>query len=154
MTGAHQAPRPTSETWLRTAAVAVAVMAIAAIAALLLRSGNGDSHSANGGHPSTAPPSAVRQSASTTQSSAASVSVEAKPKAKAATVGNSPAAKVTPLTYVVRRGDNLTVIAAWFHLHGYGALYENNKAVLGDDPDLIHPGQRITISSRGMTTNG
>jgi hypothetical protein len=55
---------------------------------------------------------------------------------------------------VVQPGDNLSVIAAWFNLHGYGALYEENKAVLGDNPSLIHPGQRITISSGGMTTSG
>ncbi|MGI8761912.1 MAG: LysM peptidoglycan-binding domain-containing protein [Jatrophihabitantaceae bacterium] len=56
-----------------------------------------------------------------------------------------------PITYTVKKGDNLTVIAAWFHLHGYGGLYERNKAVLGDNPNLIFPGQRITISSSGMT---
>jgi len=31
-------------------------------------------------------------------------------------------------------GDNLSKIAWWFHTHGYGALYEANKAVLGDKP--------------------
>jgi len=58
------------------------------------------------------------------------------------------------VTYVVKPGDSLTSIAAWFHLHGYGQLYEQNKAILGNDPSLIYPGQRITISSRGMTTSG
>jgi nucleoid-associated protein YgaU len=73
--------------------------------------------------------------------------------APSSTAGSSAAAKVPSLTYVVQPGDNLTVIAAWFHMHGYGELYDANLAVIGSDPDLIHPGQRITISSTGMTTS-
>lgn len=57
-----------------------------------------------------------------------------------------------PLTYVVQPGDNLWSIAAWFKMQGYADLYARNKAVLGDNPELIHPGQRITISAQGMTT--
>ncbi len=56
-----------------------------------------------------------------------------------------------PITYTVAPGDNLSTIAWWFHTHGYGGLYEANKAVLGDDPNLIHPGQQITITNNGMT---
>jgi nucleoid-associated protein YgaU len=56
-----------------------------------------------------------------------------------------------PLTYTVQPGDNLSSIAAWFHLRGYGVLYDANKAVIGKDPGLIHPGQIITISSQGIT---
>lgn len=48
-------------------------------------------------------------------------------------------------------GDNLTKIATWFRLQGYGDLYEANKAVIGNNPDLIYPGQRITIANGGMT---
>jgi len=58
---------------------------------------------------------------------------------------------LVPLTYTVVPGDNLSTIAWWFHTHGYGALYEANKAVLGDNPNLIHPGQQITITTNGMT---
>lgn len=60
-------------------------------------------------------------------------------------------APAAALTYTVKPGDNLTIIAAWFHLHGYGALYDANEAVIGANPSLIHPGQVITISSQGMT---
>lgn len=63
-----------------------------------------------------------------------------------------PAAR-PPLTYTVLKGDNLFVIAAWFHLHGYGNLYEQNKSIIGDDPNLIYPGQKITISSQGATVH-
>jgi nucleoid-associated protein YgaU len=55
------------------------------------------------------------------------------------------------ITYVVKRGDNLSIIAAWFHLHGYGALYDANRAVIGANPNLIFPGQRITISDGHLT---
>lgn len=153
MTGAHQAPGPKAETGLRTGAIAVAVIAVAAVVALLLQSGSKGSHSAAG-----PPVSPVEQSVSASPPSSATakpvakISVAAVPTTPKPSV--SPAAKTAPLTYVVRPGDNLTVIAAWFHLHGYGRLYEINKALLGDNPDLIHPGQRITISSRGVTTSG
>jgi nucleoid-associated protein YgaU len=62
-----------------------------------------------------------------------------------------PPAMRKPITFVVKRGDNLSVIAAWFHQHGYGALCEWNRAVIGDNPNVIYPGQRITISGRSMT---
>jgi nucleoid-associated protein YgaU len=55
------------------------------------------------------------------------------------------------VTYTVKPGDNLTVIAAWFHLHGYGDLYDANKSVIGANPALIRPGQVITVSSAGLT---
>lgn len=61
------------------------------------------------------------------------------------------AAAKTPLTYVVKRGDDLSSIAAWFALRGYGELFQANRAVIGDDPDLILPGQRITISGTTLT---
>ncbi len=50
------------------------------------------------------------------------------------------------ITYTVKRGDTLSGIAAWFKQHGFGDLYRANRAVIGRDPDLIRPGQRITIS--------
>jgi nucleoid-associated protein YgaU len=56
-----------------------------------------------------------------------------------------------PLTYVVKPGDNLSDIAAWFKLNGYQSLYEANAAVIGGDPDLIHPGQVITVSDGQMS---
>lgn len=50
--------------------------------------------------------------------------------------------------YIVRPGDNLTEIA---RSHGHGddwtPLYEANKDVIGDDPDLIYPGQVLVIPS-------
>ena len=44
-----------------------------------------------------------------------------KPAAKTSSVTTAPHAAATrkAITYTVKRGDNLTVIAAWFKLHGY-----------------------------------
>lgn len=44
----------------------------------------------------------------------------------------------------VRSGDSLSEIAERQHLHGgWPSLYERNKDVIGDDPDLILPGQEL-----------
>lgn len=55
------------------------------------------------------------------------------------------------ITYTVKSGDTLSGIAQWFKLHGYGGLYRANMAVIGADPNLIFPGQRITISHGKMS---
>ncbi len=46
--------------------------------------------------------------------------------------------------YTVRQGDTLSGIAAR-HGVGWKQLYAANKAVIGDDPNLIVPGQRLEI---------
>jgi LysM repeat protein len=77
---------------------------------------------------------------------------KAKPKAQRVEPGRAKREATKPaITYTVKPGDNLTVIAAWFHLHGYGALYQWNKQVIGSNPNLIYPGQRITVSAAGNT---
>ena len=50
-------------------------------------------------------------------------------------------------TYVVKSGDNLSEIAQREMGDGdrWKELYEANKAAIGDDPDLIHPGLELTI---------
>jgi LysM repeat protein len=54
------------------------------------------------------------------------------------------------VTYTVRPGDTLSGIAEWFKLRGYGALYAANVAVIGSNPNLINPGERITIADGVM----
>jgi nucleoid-associated protein YgaU len=58
------------------------------------------------------------------------------------------------ITYVVKRGDTLSAIAAWFSLHGYGELYAANMSVIGSNPNLIFPGEHITISHGVLKTSG
>jgi nucleoid-associated protein YgaU len=49
-------------------------------------------------------------------------------------------------TYVVKSGDNLTLIAKKIcHNDDWKKIYEQNKDVIGDDPDLIFPGQVLHI---------
>ncbi|MFF3156266.1 transglycosylase family protein [Streptomyces sp. NPDC057910] len=54
------------------------------------------------------------------------------------------AERVAAGSYTVRGGDTLSAIAA-AHGSGWEALYAANKAVIGDDPDLILPGQQLRI---------
>ncbi|MEU1406336.1 transglycosylase family protein [Streptomyces sp. NPDC005728] len=46
--------------------------------------------------------------------------------------------------YTVREGDTLSVIAAR-HGTSWQRIYAANKKVIGDDPDLIVPGQRLAL---------
>ena len=49
-------------------------------------------------------------------------------------------------THVVVKGDTLSAIAEGAAIKGgWPALYALNKAVVGDDPDLIFPGQRLRL---------
>ncbi|MET8532173.1 transglycosylase family protein [Streptomyces sp. NPDC005065] len=49
-------------------------------------------------------------------------------------------------SYTVARGDSLSGIAATEHVQGgWQRLYTANREVVGDDPDLIFPGQRLTL---------
>ncbi|MER5965074.1 transglycosylase family protein [Streptomyces sp. NPDC002057] len=48
--------------------------------------------------------------------------------------------------YTVTPGDSLSKIAREERVQGgWKGLYETNRPVVGDDPDLIHPGQRLTL---------
>ncbi len=69
-------------------------------------------------------------------------------------VGASANPKTAAKTYIVHRGDNLTVIARWFHVRGYAPLYDWNKTVIGRNPDLIYPGQKIIVVPGGSVSVG
>ncbi|MEV4936899.1 transglycosylase family protein [Streptomyces zaomyceticus] len=48
--------------------------------------------------------------------------------------------------YTVTPGDSLSKIARDERVQGgWKRLYDGNRTVVGDDPDLIHPGQRLTL---------
>ncbi|WP_328917198.1 MULTISPECIES: transglycosylase family protein [unclassified Streptomyces] len=50
--------------------------------------------------------------------------------------------------YTVSAGDTLSGIAAEKHLTGgWPKLYDANRKVVGDDPDLILPGQKLSLAS-------
>ncbi|MFF9425101.1 transglycosylase family protein [Streptomyces sp. NPDC014746] len=68
-------------------------------------------------------------------------------------VAERPARSASPTTvptvremYTVTPGDSLSAIAVEEHVKGgWQRLYEANRRVVGDDPDLIQPGQRLTL---------
>lgn len=65
------------------------------------------------------------------------------PEAAAPRPGGTP---VLPDPYVVAPGDSLSGIATDQHVEGgWQALYERNRATVGNDPNLIFPGQRLTL---------
>ncbi|MDT0441678.1 transglycosylase family protein [Streptomyces johnsoniae] len=53
-------------------------------------------------------------------------------------------APATGEQYTVESGDTLSRIAD-DHGRGWQQLYADNEAVIGDDPDLIIPGQQLTV---------
>lgn len=71
--------------------------------------------------------------------------------AKATTTAKQPTrpetAKVSPKSYVVIRGDSLWKIAKEFYGDGsqWTKIYNANKSVIGKNPDLIKPGQKLVI---------
>ncbi|MBT2403091.1 MULTISPECIES: transglycosylase family protein [unclassified Streptomyces] len=53
---------------------------------------------------------------------------------------------VLPNPYVVAPGDSLSAIATEQHVEGgWQALYETNRDTVGSNPDMIFPGQRLTL---------
>lgn len=46
--------------------------------------------------------------------------------------------------YVVKRGDSLSKIAAIYKM-SWTTLYSKNKKIIGSNPNLIYPGQKIVI---------
>ncbi|MEO3767342.1 transglycosylase family protein [Streptomyces sp. B8F3] len=47
--------------------------------------------------------------------------------------------------YEVREGDSLDDIARRHGAESWQQLYEDNKSVVGEDPDLIRPGQKLKV---------
>ena len=47
-------------------------------------------------------------------------------------------------TYIVQRGDSLSGIAKKLGIPNWRTLYEQNKAVIGSNPNLIRPGQKLS----------
>jgi nucleoid-associated protein YgaU len=78
---------------------------------------------------------------------------QTQPAASSTTVVNQskrPATPpATPKTYTVKSGDSLSKIAAMPSIYGDGSkwqkIYDANKSVIGKNPNLIKPGQKLVI---------
>ncbi|MEV3969158.1 transglycosylase SLT domain-containing protein [Streptomyces sp. NPDC050698] len=54
----------------------------------------------------------------------------------------------TSLTYTVVKGDSLARIADKYDVRGgWKRLYKDNRAAVGDNPKLIHPGLKLTVKT-------
>ncbi|MHA4816823.1 M23 family metallopeptidase [Streptomyces aculeolatus] len=70
-------------------------------------------------------------------------------------IGASGAFAEEDTTYTVASGDTLSVIAAEQDVDGgWQTLYENNKSVIGDDPNLIAPGTELSLDSPAAAGSG
>jgi nucleoid-associated protein YgaU len=66
------------------------------------------------------------------------------PRPSAPKPGTKPKAKT--LTYTVRAGDTLSAIATRYGVEGgWPKLYADNRSVVGTNPNLIRPGQRLRV---------
>ncbi|MET8837952.1 transglycosylase family protein [Micromonospora sp. NPDC004540] len=98
---------------------------------------------------------ASRDSGSTKSPKRATSPTKKKATSERSSRGDRPTTRserrTTPSTggagsYVVRPGDTLSEIADAKHVAGgWHALYERNKGVVGDNPGLIFPGQRLRL---------
>lgn len=59
-------------------------------------------------------------------------------------------ASIKPVTYVVKQGDSLAKIAPEFKL-AWQSLYCENKKLIGSNPNVISPGERILIPVKKVT---
>ncbi|MGG8408977.1 LysM peptidoglycan-binding domain-containing M23 family metallopeptidase, partial [Streptomyces sp. 12297] len=68
---------------------------------------------------------------------------------------SAAATKAAPTTYTVVAGDYLSKIAAERNLEGgWERLYADNRAAVGTDPSLIHPGLELTLGGTAKTKAG
>ena len=70
-----------------------------------------------------------------------------KKKAKVKKTSNRTSSKSKAGKYTVKKGDCLWNIAKKFYGKGakYTVIYNANKKVIGGNPNLIYPGQVLTI---------
>ena len=52
--------------------------------------------------------------------------------------------KKEEIVYIVQSGDNLSKIATLYNTT-WQTIYEKNRNIIGDNPNLIHPGQKLII---------
>jgi len=112
-------------------------------------SGSSSSNSSSTGSSNSAGSSSSKQATAPTSSSDSSSSTGT---VKSSSTTSAPATSSTShrhatasgTTYTVKSGDTLSVIAA-ANGTSWQTLYQNNKSTVGSNPNLIFPGQQLTI---------
>ena len=63
------------------------------------------------------------------------------------TAPSAPGSDAGEETYTVKKGDSLSKIAkrVYGDAQQWRRIYEANRALIGDNPDLIHPGQALKL---------
>ncbi|GAA2500430.1 peptidoglycan DD-metalloendopeptidase family protein [Streptomyces gobitricini] len=96
-----------------------------------------------GDAPDITPRTGAAAQAQARQQSQARPKSEARPQSPPATPTTVPGKRES---YTVARGDSLSGIAETEKVRGgWHRLYEDNRTVIGSDPDLIMPGQKLTL---------
>ncbi|WP_328853017.1 LysM peptidoglycan-binding domain-containing protein [Micromonospora globbae] len=91
-------------------------------------------------------PTCGKKAGSTASTSTGKSSTSTRDKERGSTSTTRTAPSSGGHTYVVKPGDTLSEIAEAHHVDGgWRALYERNERVVGDDPGLILPGQRLAL---------
>ncbi|MEW2071893.1 LysM peptidoglycan-binding domain-containing protein [Streptomyces sp. NPDC007346] len=62
--------------------------------------------------------------------------------------------KAAPATHSVASGETLSKIAREYSVSGgWKKLYEGNRKVIGDNPNIIHPGIKLTIGAKAAASS-
>ncbi|WOX20755.1 transglycosylase family protein [Streptomyces solicathayae] len=110
---------------------------VCSVRAGLTRGGDAPDIAPNGGRKPDAAPKKAQQPKPPRQAE--------RPKAQTPPVSPTTVPTVREM-YTVEPGDSLSRIARDEHVTGgWQRLYESNRSVVGDDPDLIFPGQRLAL---------
>ncbi|MFJ8974358.1 transglycosylase SLT domain-containing protein [Streptomyces sp. wa1064] len=65
------------------------------------------------------------------------------------------AVQAVPAQHSVAAGETLSKIAREYSVSGgWEKLYEGNRKIIGENPDLIHPGIKLTLGTKGEATSG
>ncbi|MET7645468.1 transglycosylase family protein [Streptomyces sp. NPDC005426] len=104
-----------------------------------------------GGEPDISPQTERITGVQTPKKAASRTSATGKAETKTASAATMPTTVPGKRdSYTVARGDSLSGIAADRRLEGgWQRLYSANRKVVGDDPDLIFPGQRLSLDLAG-----
>ena len=71
---------------------------------------------------------------------------KSKPVPDKKTVGSKVPKSSNTKFYTVKPGDTLSGIASQFNVKGgWQTIYHTNRSVIGRNPNMIHPGQRIKV---------
>ncbi|RDG36897.1 M23 family metallopeptidase [Streptomyces corynorhini] len=97
-------------------------------------------------------PAATPKAAPATTHTAASLPAQQSSAAASASAAKATATTKATKVYSVVSGDYLSKIAAEQRVRGgWQQLYEDNRQAIGGNPELIHPGLKLSIGTRAST---